>query len=395
MAYPRGSWSGRIGISSYAADGDPMSAADLEAEMTVIRALARGLAKLMGPSAATGSQIAGTKFSSGSSVPAGAWVIFDNSGYPHYREIGGSTPIYAGASGTSMKLYAVLKLESGISPDLVDSDLDAIEFWAYGLSDPAPSHSLLLGQGTGAVSGNLFNFTSFTWQSGAYQVSLDDIAGFGLEYDTNGRLAVNAGALAGTGLEEHTDGTLRIASSAAGFGLNGGSGAALEVDLTEITGDGLTVDSSKIKVLPDGTSLSVSAAGTTIASGGVEPIHLASDLSARICQCSITAGAESSDVRRITVQFQNAAGNNIAYACGAIIWLSDTDYSAALTSVSPSAWSAITGNQSFIVTNKYANFATGSGGYYQFDLTISGAATIYVLVSIGGRIYSSGALSWA
>jgi hypothetical protein len=394
MAYPRGSWSGRIGISSYAADGDPMSAADFEAEMTVVRALARGLAKLLGPSAATGSQIAGTKFSSGSSVPAGAWVIFDNDGFPHYRETGWSTPIYAGASGTSMKLYAVLKLEGGISPDLIDSDLDAIEFWAYGLSDPAPSHSLLLGQGTGAVSGNLFNFTSFTWQSGAYQVSLDDIAGFGLEYDVNGRLAVDAGDLAGTGLEEHTNGTLRIASSAAGFGLNGGSGSALEVDLSEITGDGLTVSSDKIVVLPDGTSLSVSSSGVTIAMGGVEPAHLSSGVSGRICQCSITAGAENADVRRITVQFKGAAGENISSPCGAIIWLSDTDYSAVLTSVSPSAWSSIIGNQSFIVTNKYANFATGSTGYYQFDLTISGSVTIYILVSIGGRIYSSGALSW-
>lgn len=158
MALPRGTYTSRHGIRSYFPAGVQSCGADNSDEaLSIIDALL-GVVNALGGE----GQLSGTALSTGTNVAAGEWIILDDSGYPHYRKTTGNTAITFG-SGASQDLYAILTLQAGVSPDLVDESLTGISFTAVAAGGAAPAnHSLKLG--TGGVTGS--SFTSFTYADG-------------------------------------------------------------------------------------------------------------------------------------------------------------------------------------------------------------------------------------
>lgn len=111
---------------------------------------------------------------------------------------------------------------------------------------------------------------------------------------------------------------------------------------------------------------------------------------------SIAVGAESTDVIQVSVQFRDAANNNLAERMAALCWLGDTANSA-LTGTAPSGgWAAGVGYKlADDVTNKKAVFASDATGLVRIDITEAGTPTFYLHVLFDGRVYVSGAITFA
>ena len=91
-------------------------------------------------------------------------------------------------------------------------------------------------------------------------VNTSELSGNGLKVDTDGKLAIEPSNFAGTGLED-SGGNLRISTSAAGSGLDGGGLNPLSVKADSTTGGNVT----PVNVTANGVGLDVS----TIAGSGV------------------------------------------------------------------------------------------------------------------------------
>ena len=120
----------------------------------------------------------------------------------------------------------------------------------------------------------------------------------------------------------------------------------------------------------------------------------AADLQDRTPYLTVTAGAEAGDKIQVTIQAKDAGGNNLAQRMLARVWAAATEYAA------PDA----TGNTVSIDTGTPIQEVTAdahhlvlsdAGGTIVYGLTVSGAATRYVMAEIDGRVYSSGAITFA
>lgn len=111
-------------------------------------------------------------------------------------------------------------------------------------------------------------------------------------------------------------------------------------------------------------------------------------------RCGVTAGAEANDKRTVTVQARDAADNALAGRFLIHFWIAAADYGA--PDATGNTVSVTTGTTCQTLTAN-ANYAVVSdaNGKILFDLTISGAATRFVLAEIDGRVHSSGALAWS
>ena len=126
----------------------------------------------------------------------------------------------------------------------------------------------------------------------------------------------------------------------------------------------------------------------TIASSAVTAAKLADAVVDEIAGFSVSAGAEASDVIRVTVQMKDAQGNNLARA-GMVSWvLSSSVDSAAVTILTPTIalvdgtlWQQITANK------KYVHF-TDSTGKLTIDVTLSGDSTLQFVTAVAGKITS-------
>lgn len=111
-------------------------------------------------------------------------------------------------------------------------------------------------------------------------------------------------------------------------------------------------------------------------------------------QLAITAGAESADERTITVQAQDAAGEDISGRFLIRVWIDDSEYAPP-----DSAGNTVSIDTGTIYETETANAAykiiTGTDGKIEVGITISGAASRYIMAEIDGRIYSSGEVIWA
>jgi|GEM_PF-1190364 len=109
---------------------------------------------------------------------------------------------------------------------------------------------------------------------------------------------------------------------------------------------------------------------------------------------SVTAGAEAGDTRLITVQARDAAGNNLAERVLVRVWLAESDFGA--PSAAGNTVSVATGTTYETETaNAAYKVISTAGGAAAVNVTISGAATRYVMAEIDGRVYSSGQIDWA
>jgi hypothetical protein len=108
----------------------------------------------------------------------------------------------------------------------------------------------------------------------------------------------------------------------------------------------------------------------------------------------ITAGAEAADARQITFQARDAANNNLAERVLIRLWVATSDYGA--PSAAGNSVAVDTGTTIETVTaDAYYLIESDVLGKVQITNTIAGAATRYFLAEIDGRVYSSGAITWA
>lgn len=111
---------------------------------------------------------------------------------------------------------------------------------------------------------------------------------------------------------------------------------------------------------------------------------------------TITASAESSHTRTITIQAKDVAGNNLAERCAINYWVSTTAYGAP-TATGTDTFSAPSAGGILRVHAAKADYVvqTDATGKYVFDLTHSDAGSSrYVMAEIDGKIYASGELTF-
>ena len=120
----------------------------------------------------------------------------------------------------------------------------------------------------------------------------------------------------------------------------------------------------------------------------------AGDLQDLVPNLNITAAAEAADERVITIQARDGADNSLAQRVMIRVWVATTDYGA--PSATDNAVAIDTGTiLQTITAHAYYELISDAAGKVEVGVTISGAASRYVLAEIDGRIYSSGEVTWA
>ena len=120
----------------------------------------------------------------------------------------------------------------------------------------------------------------------------------------------------------------------------------------------------------------------------------ASGLTERAVGASVSAGAESGDTRRVTVQLTDAAGADLAGRAAMRVWISHSDFGA--PSSTGHTVALITGTSlTTILSNADYRLLTDAAGVIELDITATGAGSRYVMAEMGGRVVSSGELTWS
>lgn len=161
---------GRYGLIGYPAFGDLAASRDV-AQLARLVAADRALLALAGGAGIW--QGLATDPDTVVAASAGAplvLVIADDDGYLFPVRVTADAAITFNATSGTLNLYAVLELESGVSPELAVGGPGDVTFVA---DTTAPDHSLLLGAGSVTASA----FTSWTEDAGArIQATMDDPA---------------------------------------------------------------------------------------------------------------------------------------------------------------------------------------------------------------------------
>ena len=122
--------------------------------------------------------------------------------------------------------------------------------------------------------------------------------------------------------------------------------------------------------------------------------RLGEDLRAAIPSVSITPGAESGDTRTVTLQLLDAGGSELAARARLRVWISESDFgppSAVGNTVTVSSGATLRE----LTAHADYELIAASDGSVAIDVTVAGAASRFVMVELGGRIVSSGELTWS
>lgn len=148
----------------------------------------------------------------------------------------------------------------------------------------------------------------------------------------------------------------------------------------------------------DGNDLkSVAVSGdVTLANTGA--VTLAAAVSALMQGApTFTIGEEANDVINVAVQLKDAAGTAIASKHSVNVWLSDTA-GGAECAAAPSG-TVVIGTDGVIIASHTAKLnhqiVTGADGKFDLNITEAGEKTLYVNVEYQGKVYSSGAVTFA
>ncbi len=127
-------------------------------------------------------------------------------------------------------------------------------------------------------------------------------------------------------------------------------------------------------------------------------IHAAAGLAAAlqddIPDLNVTFGAEAGDEIVVTVQARDATDTNLAEVMAVRVWVATSDFGAPDATGNTVAIDTGTILQT-ITADAFYELITDAAGKVEVGITISGAATRYVMAEIDGRIYSSGEITWA
>jgi len=110
---------------------------------------------------------------------------------------------------------------------------------------------------------------------------------------------------------------------------------------------------------------------------------------------SLTVGEEASDVVRVTIQLEDAAGNAVSRRWLGEFWLSDSPYGD-LAATAPSGGVAVGVGQQLgehLVSNRHLKAVSSADGAVALDLTETGTPTFYLMAVGGGAdLAASGAI---
>lgn len=121
---------------------------------------------------------------------------------------------------------------------------------------------------------------------------------------------------------------------------------------------------------------------------------LDSDLQDDIPDLNVTFGSEAADEIVVTIQARDAADNDLAEHMAVRVWVATSDCGAPSAAGNTVAIDTGTELQQ-IVANADYEIISDATGKVEIGITITGAATRYVMAEIDGRIYSSGEITWA
>ena len=112
---------------------------------------------------------------------------------------------------------------------------------------------------------------------------------------------------------------------------------------------------------------------------------------------TFTVGVEGGNKINVAVQLKDAAGSALAAKHVVRAWLSDTA-GAAVTNTAPSGAVAI-GTKGVVIASKTAKthlaIASAVDGIFDLDITEAGVATWYLNIEYAGKLFSSGAITFA
>jgi hypothetical protein len=109
---------------------------------------------------------------------------------------------------------------------------------------------------------------------------------------------------------------------------------------------------------------------------------------------TFTAATEAAGQRVISLQLKDLMGNNASQHVNVRVWLATSDYGAPDATGNTVAVSDGTVLQQ-VVANADYQLITDASGACAVGVTVAGAANRYVLAEIGGRVYSSGQITWS
>lgn len=263
----------------------------------------------------------------------------------------------------------------------VDINGGTIDGTAIGGSSPSTGAFSTL-SATGAITSTLSTGTAPFAIASTTKVSnlnVDQVDTFSITAGSNGGIV-------------YQQGSANMQASSAGtsgqFVVSGGSGAPTFFGLTSaniIVGNGSNLPTA----VPMSGDITITNGGVTaIGASKVTTAMLADAVADEVVKATIAAGAESSNVIRVTFQCKDAQGNNLS-GVKRVEWnLSDSASAASETAQAPTiayingaAWNVIT-------ADKKAVAFTDSNGALVLDVTLAGDLTIYAVVSVGSKVYS-------
>jgi hypothetical protein len=109
---------------------------------------------------------------------------------------------------------------------------------------------------------------------------------------------------------------------------------------------------------------------------------------------TFTVGGENADQRVVSLQIKDALGNNPSQHPKVRVWLATGDYGAPDATGNTLTVTAGTVLRQ-VVANADYELITDSSGACAVGITVAGAAGRYVLAEVGGRVYSSGQITWS
>lgn len=136
----------------------------------------------------------------------------------------------------------------------------------------------------------------------------------------------------------------------------------------------------------------------TAAANTLETIiqQLKTDVKERIPPAvTLTAAAEAADIRVVTLQANDV--NAVAWAMTRVlfrVWISDTEYGEVTTTLLPTV-TVGTGAELECLGNYQFLIVANASGLATLSIELAGAATMYVMAEVDGKVYSSGAVTFA
>ena len=198
-----------------------------------------------------------------------------------------------------------------------------------------------------------------------------------------GTTELGADAVTGAKIADHAIGSEHIAADAViAAAISPGAVVGAKLALYSVTGTKIAGDAIDTEHL---------------AAGAVDAAALASALQDAIPNVNISVGSESGDAIDVSVQFRDAANNSLAERCCFRAWLSDSQGGGETATAPDGAvtWSTGTDLDEKTAKKAWRVVMTDASGAAVLAITESGEATWYLHVVFDGKVYISGAITFA